>query len=389
VGVFYSSRPFFLFRKVIDPNFMNATGPAPFKSSAALRARWAVLMEAFPEAIIVVDSAGHIVLTSEVAEKLFGYSHGDLAGTTAETLLPARLRGANAFMKSSAGMEWFGLRKNHSEIPIEFTHQSWHTEEGAFDLVVIRDLTERKQLEQELKEKNAALETARQEFQSFSYSISHDLRAPLRAVDGFATMLKKSLGENLSQESGHALARVQDNVAKMSKLIEGLLDFSTLSWVAMTKKTLNPAQIVQKSYAGFALLNSGRKIDFSVGELPPCDADAMLLRRLYDSLLSNALKFTRKCDPAAISVGCREKRGERIYFVQDNGVGFDMEYASKLFQLFQRLHSASEFEGTGIGLTIAQRIVQRHGGRIWAHGEVERGATFYFTLGEPGYGHSA
>jgi light-regulated signal transduction histidine kinase (bacteriophytochrome) len=283
----------------------------------------------------------------------------------------------------------FGWRKDQSEFPVAFTHQSLHTEEGTFECGVIRDLTERRGLEQKLKEKNDALETAHREFQSFSYSVSHDLRAPLRAVDGFANMLKKSLGENISEESAHALGRVQENVTRMSKLIEGLLDFSTLSWIAMTKKTLNPADLVKKSYAGLALANNGRKIDFSVSELPACDADAMLLRRLFDSLLSNALKFTRKCDAAVIRVGSREEKGERVYFVQDNGAGFDMEYASRLFQLFQRLHSASDFEGTGIGLAIAQRIVQRHGGRIWAHAEVDRGATFYFTLGKSDYGHSA
>jgi PAS domain S-box-containing protein len=364
---------------------MSATGNALPKSHAALEARFGALLEALPEAVLLVDSSGRIVLASEAAEQLFGYSRGDLSGKAAETLLPPRFRGAHL----SEGIELFGLRKDHSEFPIKCTRQPLETGEETFELSVIRDLTERQRLDQELREKNAALEAARQEFQSFSYSVSHDLRAPLRAVDGFTNLLKKSLGENLSTESSHALARVQENVAKMSKLIEGLLDFSTLSWVAMTQKTLNPADIAQKSYAGLELANHGRKIDFSIGELPACHADAMLLRRLFDSLLSNALKFTRKCDAAVIRIGCRHEKGERIYFVQDNGVGFDMEYASRLFQLFQHLHSASDFEGTGLGLAIAQRIVQRHGGRIWAHGEVDRGATFYFTLGEPGYGHSA
>lgn len=368
---------------------MSAIGNALLKSHAALGAKFGPVLETLPEAVVLVDAAGHIVLATEMAERLFGYSRGELSGQAAETLLSPRQRGVHTFKSSSDGAELFGWRKDHLEFPAQFVHQTLHTGEGSFEWIVIRDLTERRRLEQKLKEKNDALETARQEFQSFSYSVSHDLRAPLRAVDGFANLLKKSLGENISKESAHALARVHENVTKMSKLIEGLLDFSALSWVAITKKMSNPADIAQKSHAGLALANQGRKIDFSVGEMPACEADPMLLRRLFDSLLSNALKFTRKCEPAVIRVGCREENGERVYFVQDNGVGFDMEYASRLFQLFQHLHSASEFEGTGIGLAIAQRIVQRHGGRIWARAEVDRGATFYFTLREPGYGHSA
>src|SRR3569833_457202 len=187
---------------------MSATGNPPAKSQATLEAKFSSLLESLPEAIILVDSAGRIVFANEVAERLFGYSRGNLLGQAAETLLPPRLRSVHAFKKSSSGIELFGLRKNHSEFPVEFTHQILETDEGAFDLSIVRDLTERKQLERELKEKSAALDTARQEFQSFSYSISHDLRAPLRAVDGFASMLRKSLGANIPQESAHALARV-------------------------------------------------------------------------------------------------------------------------------------------------------------------------------------
>jgi light-regulated signal transduction histidine kinase (bacteriophytochrome) len=250
------------------------------------------------------------------------------------------------------------------------------------------DISERKRLEQELKEKDAALEAVRGEFQSFSHSIAHDLRAPLRAINGFSNILKKSLGENISEESAFALARVQDNAAKMGKMIDGLLDFSSLSWATVTKRTINPADVFKNSFAGLIVLNDGRKIDFSVGELPACRADAGLLRRLIDNLLSNAIKFTRKSDPAVIHVGSKQDNGSPVYFIQDNGAGFDMEYAGKLFQAFQRLHSASEFEGTGMGLAVARRIVQRHGGHIWGEGKVDHGATFYFTLGDSGNGHS-
>jgi len=229
----------------------------------------------------------------------------------------------------------------------------------------------------------------RQEFQAFTHSIAHDLRAPLRAVSGFSNLLKKSLGENISEDSAFAMTRVTENADRMAKMIDGLLEFSALSGVTMTRKPINPADVVNHSFAGLMALNDGRKIDFSVGELPACQADSALLRRLIDNLLSNAIKFTRKSDPAAIHVGCQEENGARIYFVRDNGVGFDMEYAGKLFQIFQRLHSVSEFEGLGMGLAISRRIVQRHGGRIWGEGEVDRGATFYFTLGDSGHGHSA
>ncbi len=370
---------------------MSATGqelPASKAAHALLEAKFGAFLESVSQPIIVANSEGRIVLANELAERLFGYSPGELPGKAAETLLPKRFRGKHAFQTTGRN-DRFGLRKDHSEFPIELSHKTLETEAGPFELSVILDLTERKQLEGELAEKTAALEAAAQEFRAFSYSISHDFRAPLRAVGGFAAMLKKSLGENLSKDSAHHLARIQENISKMSSLIDGLLDFSALTWVAMTKRTVHPADIAKTSFAELSRSNPGRQIDFAIGELPACDADAMLLRRVFDNLLSNALKFTGKCDPAVIRVGCTNENGEQIYFVQDNGVGFDMNYAGRLFQIFQRLHSASEFDGTGMGLAIVHRIVQRHGGRIWARAEVGRGATFYFTLGNSGYGHSA
>jgi PAS domain S-box-containing protein len=381
---------------------MSDTGHKVSASSHAnpVERNFGVLLELVPDAIVMVDSAGSIALVNTHAEKLFGYSPGELLGKPLETLLPVRFRirhaehAGNYFAQPrrrpmGTAIELFGLRKDGSEFPAEISLSPVPTENGAWAMSAIRDITDRKRIEQELKEKNAALEAANQELQAFSYSVSHDLRAPLRAMNGFAGMLKKSLGPNLPQETGHALKRIQDNAAKMSKLIDGLLDFSSLTWMALTKKTVNTAELAQSVFHELTLSAGGRRVDFKIGTLPACRADAVLLRQVFANLFSNALKFTRERDPVVIRVGCHQEKGEHVYFVQDNGAGFDMEYSGKLFRVFQRLHSPSEFEGTGVGLAIVQRIVQRHGGRVWAESEVDRGATFYFTLGESSHGNSA
>jgi len=365
-----------------------------------LESRFGALLDAVPDAIVIADSENRIVLVNKTAERLFGHAKRELLGKPVEVLLPKRFRTAapgqtgGYFTQPPAGStgtpsELSGLRQDGREFPIEIFCQPLQTEAGLCVVIAIRDVTERKCLQKELCDKSAYLEIATQEFHAFSHSISHDLRAPLRAMDGFAAMLKRSLGEGLSKDTEHLLNRIQENVSKMSSLIEGLLDHATLSWVALTKKKIDPARIAQKSFDDLSPSLAGRRVDFAVGKLPACEAYLALLRRLFDNLLSNALKYTRKQNPAVIRVGCRDQNGDRVYFVQDNGVGFDMEYSDKLFHVFQRLHSPSEFEGTGMGLAIVQRIVQRHGGRVWAEAQVDHGATFYFTMGNSGNEHSA
>jgi light-regulated signal transduction histidine kinase (bacteriophytochrome) len=206
------------------------------------------------------------------------------------------------------------------------------------------------------------------------------LRAPVRAMGGFARIVSQDFAEHLPPQGVHQLDRIQENASKMGQLIDGLLAFSGLSRQTMNKRAVEPRTIVQRVLHELQSDLSGRRVEISTGDLPACEADPTLLQQVYANLISNALKYTRDRDPAVIAIGCRQQNGEQAYFVKDNGAGFDMKYAGKLFGVFQRLHRAEEFEGTGVGLAIVQRIVHRHGGRVWAEAEPEKGATFYFTL---------
>jgi len=242
------------------------------------------------------------------------------------------------------------------------------------------------ELEQRVAVRTAELKKANEELEAFSYSISHDLRAPLRAMGGFARMLESQLAGPLTPEAQHSLQRIRENATKMGQLIDGLLDFSAMNWQPVAKKKVEPADLVRAVFAEIRAEEAQQPVEIEIAQLPPCEADPKLLKQVFVNLLSNAVKYSRGRNPAVIKVGWRQEKNECVYFVQDNGAGFSMEYAGKLFHVFHRLHSAEQFEGTGVGLAIVQRIVQRHGGRIWAEAEVGRGATFHFTLGGTHYG---
>jgi signal transduction histidine kinase len=240
------------------------------------------------------------------------------------------------------------------------------------------------QAEEEVRQLNADLELRVKErtaeLESFSYSVSHDLRVPLRAIDGFSRILLEEYDEKLDDEGKRLLGVVRNNTVRMAQLIDDILAFSRLGRKEMATQDVNMLEMVTAIAADLASTWDGRDVKLEIGSLPIAHCDAAMLRQVWVNLLNNAVKFTRHEPTTVIGVGAYTEGDETVYYVKDNGVGFDMQYAEKLFGVFQRLHGPAEFEGTGIGLAIVKRIITRHGGRVWAQGRLNEGATVYFTL---------
>ena len=253
--------------------------------------------------------------------------------------------------------------------------------------VYFRDITERKKAEQILRERTVELEAANRELEDFSYTVAHDLRAPLRAIDGFAAMLARRHEQDFDAESQRRISIIQQNVRNMARLIEDLLAYSSLGRKAITLTPLDMGALVREAWEEQCTIHPGRPMELRAEELPGAVGDRTMVRQVLANLLSNAAKFTAAQTPAIIEVGGREGEEENLYVVKDNGIGFDTRFHDKIFGVFQRLHSAEEYEGTGVGLAIVQRCIQRHGGRVWGEGKVNGGATFYFTLPRNREGH--
>jgi PAS domain S-box-containing protein len=393
--------------------FLNARASEQAQADKALRqseAQLHTIVENLDEGVIVSDLDGRLLQWNRAALKLHGYSSSDQDRRSFTELIDtfelSTLDGAPVSVE-----EWplarilRGEKEQDLELRVRRIGCDWQrifhyggtlvhdaTNRPLMAIVTVGDITERKrteeeilrlnaELEQRVGQRTAELEAANKELEAFSYSVSHDLRAPLRHVAGFVELLREDAAPRLSEKSVRYLATISQSAKRMGDLIDDLLAFSRVGRSEMQKDDVNLDELVRQTLSEFQAGTNGREITWDVCPLPTVRADRSMLRQVLVNLISNAVKFTGNRARAEIGVGCAStETKEIVIFVRDNGVGFDPKYAGKLFGVFQRLHSSDEFEGTGIGLANVQRIILRHGGRVWAEGAVDKGATFYFSI---------
>lgn len=374
----------------------------PVQIMSALRESNESLIRLFnesPAAIITLDPQGLVVMWNPSAERIFGWKKEEVVGTINPIVPPERLKEFfTRHLTHTDGDQLYGLevkrtRKDGSDIDVSISTAVIRHDDGTVEKVlgVIIDITARKKAEAEILELNATLEQkvdertrelqeAIRDLESFSYSVSHDLRAPLRAIGGFADILLEDYADKLDDEGKKYLAVVHKNTVRMGQLIDDLLAFSKLGRAPLRRDRVELGNLVKDIVEDLHSYAPERNIDFRIAELPAVSGDGSMLRQVFVNLLSNAVKFTRKKEAATIDVSITTEGGQHTITVKDNGAGFDMAFANKLFGVFQRLHRADEFEGTGVGLAIVERVLTRHGGSIRAESVLGEGATFHVTL---------
>jgi PAS domain S-box-containing protein len=385
----------------------------------ALRAqgdRLARIIETMAEGLVIMDRDGRYVLLNAAAERLVRAPRGGILGLRFDEVPWGReaLDGDEASLPGAAverlrtgerlieGACYFVLWQDGTRSALRANAARLDNERSEFDgvIVTLEDVTQRRatderlaDTERELRRLNAELEervarrtadlsSAYRELESFSYWVSHDLRAPLRTISGFAHFLAQDHGSRLDADANHLLGRIREGAAQMEALIDALLEFSRVSRQAVRRQLFDPTDVAREAIDNLSPPREGSAVEFRLAKLPHCRADRLLLRQVFANLLDNAVKYSARREHPVVEIGATAGDGRTVYHVRDNGAGFDMRFASKLFTPFERLHGESEFQGVGIGLAMAQRIVARHGGRMWAEGVPDAGAAFHFTLEE-------
>lgn len=358
-----------------------------------IQAQFAAMVESSADAILSTSLDGMITSWNKAAAQMFGYSSEEIIGQSATLLTPSDITngtGQGAPEAQTSHIETSRIQKNGNRLDVSISISPINAAAGRTVGIsqIIRDISSRKQsearvseLNTELRERAAQLEAANTELESFSYSVSHDLRAPLRHVQGYVEMLTREIEGQLSDKTRHYVTTISKAGREMGELIDSLLAFSRMGRSEMREGVVDLDVIIQECRKTFELTTLDRTIHWKIHPMPKVLGDVTMIKQVLANLLGNAVKYTRNRREAEIEIGCAGKEENRsIFFVSDNGAGFDMKYSDKLFGVFQRLHRSDEFEGTGIGLANVRRIILRHGGRTWAEGQVDIGATFYFTL---------
>jgi PAS domain S-box-containing protein len=358
-------------------------------------ARMGAILDAMPDACVIVDGDGRIVRVNTQTERLFGYDREELLGRLVELLLPERFRRGHVRHRAGyrsaprprpmgAHLDLCAQRKDGSEFPVEVSLSPLETAKGALVISAIRDVTVRKQAEQALEQSNRELERSNAELAQFASVVSHDLRSPLSSIAGFSELLERHYADHLDAKAARYLTGIMDGVKHMQTLIEGMLAYAQVGAQAPPPEPIDCTIVVERAVANLQSVIEERGAMVTHAALPPVAADATQLSEVFQNLIGNAIKYCRQTPRVAISA-CKEG-ADWLFSVRDNGIGLDAADAERIFGIFQRAHSAAEYPGTGIGLAICKRVIERYGGRIWAESCVGEGTTFKFTLPALGAG---